>query len=411
MTSRKLLSPSSFTGTASLLLVLLIVAPILFAGPSAMAQQTAAPTTTTTTTAPPLTPEEQQQQTLLQSTIAATTRNLAQGHKQIDGVVYTPRWSTPVWVKPNSLSILFVYCLPGEFADSGQEILGGSEMYVRQSFSLAVTNDITGWLMVVENDNQTNRLPAAVGVICTSDANEVQTRVPSPQQQTVINNIIQQFITIQNTQITNINQVINIINNVTTNQTGGVTPPPPANNTGGNNTGGVSKQPLTVEIIPNATRGFVLNSFKLQANIRNGVGPYSYNWGPSQEILASHPCYIFEPFAPPDYSCIVYTPDQAGTHEISVTVTDSKGKTGSGSIQITVRQPIPPGGGGAVPEPGGVAAPLEEPGGPASNSTATGGEGGGGTPPPSEGGIVPPPPAGAAPSSEEGGTPANKTGG
>ncbi len=91
------------------------------------------------------------------------------------------------------------------------------------------------WLMVVENENQTNRVPAAVGVICASDANDAETRVLSPQEQTEINNIIQQFINIRTTQITNITQVINIINNVTTNGTGTTTP---TNDTGGNGTGG-----------------------------------------------------------------------------------------------------------------------------------------------------------------------------
>ncbi|MGH9926188.1 MAG: PKD domain-containing protein, partial [Nitrososphaeraceae archaeon] len=117
-------------------------------------------------------------------------------------------------------SILFVSCLPGEFADAGQEILGGSELEVLESYSLAVTNDLMVWLMVVENENQTNRVPAAVGVICASDLNDAETRVLSPQEETEINNIVQQFITIRTTQITNITQVINIINNVTTNGTG-----------------------------------------------------------------------------------------------------------------------------------------------------------------------------------------------
>jgi hypothetical protein len=188
-----------------------------------MAQQQTTTTTATTqpTTTPPLTPEEQQQQDRIQNTIAATTRNLEQGQKEVDGVVYIPRWSEPVWVQPNSLGMLFVYCLPGEFADSGQEILGGSELEVLESYSLAVTSDLTGWLMVVENENQTNRLPAAVGVICSSDANDPQTRILNQQEQIEINNIIQQFITVRNTVINNITQIINIINNVTTNQTGG----------------------------------------------------------------------------------------------------------------------------------------------------------------------------------------------
>ena len=163
----------------------------------------------------------------------------------------------------NSLSILFVYCLPGEFADSGQEILGGSELEVLESYSLAITSDLTVWLMVVENENQTNRVPAAVGVICASDLNDAETRVLSPQEETEINNIVQQFITIRTTQITNITQVINIINNVTTNGTGTtptndtggndtggpIIPPPPTNDTGGvtppptNDTGGVTPPP------------------------------------------------------------------------------------------------------------------------------------------------------------------------
>src|SRR5919107_5705557 len=214
---------SSLRKRATLLTMMMttMVAATLFAAPSlSMAQQTNTGTATVTTP-PPLTPEEQQQQERLQSIMAATTRNLMQGQKQVDGLVYTPRWSNPVWVEPDSLAIAFAYCLPGEFAESGQHILGGSDLEVLESYVLAVTNDLTGWLMVVENQNQTDRLPSAVGAICSSDANEPETRVLSRQEQIVINNIIQQFTTIRTTQITNITQVINIINNVTTNGTGG----------------------------------------------------------------------------------------------------------------------------------------------------------------------------------------------
>ena len=204
-----------------------------FAAPSAMAQQI------------PLTQEELDQQNRLQNEIANTTKNLENGQKQVNGVVYTPRWSNLVWVQPDSLSILFVYCLPGEFADSGQEILGGSELEVLESYALALTGDLMVWFTVVENENEDVRLPAAVGVICASDLNDAETRVLSTQEQQEINNIIRQFITIQNTQVTNIENVINIINNVTTNgTTGPVTPPPPTNETGGiipptNETGGI----------------------------------------------------------------------------------------------------------------------------------------------------------------------------
>src|ERR687896_1818227 len=229
---------SSLTGKASVLTLLLMVAGILFAAPSAMAQQI------------PLTPQELEQQNRLQNVIAATTRNLEQGEKEVNGVVFTPRWSNPVWVEADSLSILFAYCLPGEFADSGQEILGGSQLEVLESYALALTGDLMTWFAVVENEDENTRLPAAVGVICASDLNDAETRVLSTQEQQEINNIIRQFITIQNTQVTNIENVINIINNVTTNgTTGPVTPPPPTNDTGGittpptNDTGGITTPP------------------------------------------------------------------------------------------------------------------------------------------------------------------------
>lgn len=65
----------------------MMVAGILFAAPSlSMAQQTNTGTATVTPPPPPLTPEEQQQERL-QSMINATTRNLLQGQKQIDGLV------------------------------------------------------------------------------------------------------------------------------------------------------------------------------------------------------------------------------------------------------------------------------------------------------------------------------------
>src|SRR5215211_921867 len=257
-TSHKLFS-SSLKGKALVLsLSLMMVASVLFAAaPSAMAQQTTA--TTAPTTTPPLTAEAQQQQNRLQNTIAAISRNLEQGQKQIDGLVYTPRYSNPVWVEPDSLSILFVYCLPGEFADSGQHVLGGSELEVLESYALAVTNDLTGWLIVVENENENARLPAAVGVICSSDANDPEARILSQQEQVEINNIIRQFITVRNTVINNVTQVINIINNVTTNGTAGPTPPPPTNDTGTNDTGGPILPPPTNDtggpILPPPTEG------------------------------------------------------------------------------------------------------------------------------------------------------------
>src|SRR5215211_3649029 len=315
-TSHKLFS-SSLKGKALVLsLSLMMVAGTLFAAPSLSVAQQTNTGTATVTSPPPLTPEEQQHQEILQSIMAATTRNLIQGQKQIDGLVYTPRWSNTTWVQPDSLSIAFAFCLPGEFAESGQHILGGSDLEVLESYILAVTNDLSGWLIVVENQNQTDRLPAAVGVICASDANDPQTRILSPQEQIEINNIIRQFITVRNTVINNITQIINIINNVTR--------PPPTNNTGGGG-GGNTTEPLTVQAEidydPDASPvvGF-------EASIDGGSPPYTCHWdlGDGTTSDACFESHIYE---------------NPGTYTATVTVTDSVGQTASDSIEGIVIAP------------------------------------------------------------------------
>src|SRR5215217_5711802 len=349
-TSNKASSVTKKASAVVTLLIITIVASIIFTAPSlSMAQQQQQQTTTgtATTTAPttaPLTPEEQQEQDRMQRTTAAITQNLEQGQKQINGIVYTPRWSDPVWVQPNSLSLLFVYCLPGEFADSGQEILGGSELEVLESYSLAVTADLTGWLMVVENERQTDRLPAAVGVICSSDANDPETRILSQQEQIEINNIIRQFITVRNTVINNVTQVINIINNVTTNGTAGPTPPPPTNDTGTNDTGGVEPEPLRVEVFWDSTD--IPATYRLEADATGGIRPYTWHWdfGDGQEGNGEDPRHKYE---------------NPGTYTATATVTDATGQTASASMQIPV-EPAPTAGeppttnetgGGTTPPP------------------------------------------------------------
>src|SRR5215208_4302881 len=268
----------------------------------------------TATTTPPLTPQEQEQQNRLQNEIAATTRNLENGQKQVNGVVYTPRWpSNPVSVEPGTLSILFAYCLPGEFADSGQEILGGSELEVLESYSLALTSNVTGWFMVVENEDTQNRLPSAVGVICASDANDAQVRVLSPGEQ----------------------QVINIINNVTSTTTqngtgggGGMTAPT-------NDTGTTTGQPLIVEILPNGTQGVFPTTFRFEASVAGGTEPYTYSWDTNYGAITGVDVRGNE-------KAFEFVNPVPGTYNVTVTVTDSKNQTGSDSIQITVEPPESP---------------------------------------------------------------------
>jgi hypothetical protein len=210
MTSHKLLS-SSFART-TLVLPLLIVATILVAGPLAMAQQIT----------PPLTAEEQEDQNKIQDTTNVITQFLTQGQKQIGDTIFTPRWSGVTWIEPDRLGVLFAECLPGEFAVSGQMILSSTDLAVRESYSVALPNDLMIWVVIVENQNSDDRIPGAAGVICASDEgiaaqNTQSTFTLNQDFHQRINNIIQQSTieninianVIQNTIITQINSIIN----------------------------------------------------------------------------------------------------------------------------------------------------------------------------------------------------------
>jgi PKD repeat protein len=300
------------------LMLLLMVGGILLAAPLLTSTTMAQQTTTTATTAPettttaPLTPEELTEQSRLQNVTSAITRNLQQGEMRINGIVYTPRWSDPVWVQPNSLSVLFVYCLPGEYASSGQQILGSRDLNVLESYSLALSPVLTGWLMIVENEHQAERNPAAVGVICASDANDPQTRILSPQEQIVINNVVKQFITIRNTVINNITQIINIINNVTR--------PPPTNDTGGNTTDPLTVQAVIADIDQDATPVVLFETLT-----DGGTPPYTCLWDLG-DGTTSDTCSVSHTYANP------------GTYTAVVTVTDATGQTASddtGPFNIT----------------------------------------------------------------------------
>jgi hypothetical protein len=102
--------------------------------------------TTTSTTGLPLTEAELREQNRLLNVTTAITHNLQQGEMKINGIVYTPRWSDPVWTEPNSLSVLFVNCFPSEYADSGQQILDSRDLDVLESYSFALSPVLTGSL-------------------------------------------------------------------------------------------------------------------------------------------------------------------------------------------------------------------------------------------------------------------------
>jgi hypothetical protein len=188
--------------------------------------------------------------------------------------------------------VIVAYCLPGEFADSGQEILGGFGLEVLESYAVDLPQGFMAWMAVVGNQADVQngrRLPAALGVICASDLNRADTRILSPEEQQEINNVISQFSTIQNTQITNIDQVINIIDNVTGNTT--TTTPPPQNETGGgmtpqppaNDTGPTEEQLPKVEAnvyppVVFVTPGGQSAEIVFDADATGGSPPYEYFW-------------------------------------------------------------------------------------------------------------------------------------
>ena len=149
MKSNKLLSSSSLTRT-TLVLPLLIVATILVAGPLAMAQQIT----------PPLTAEEQDDQNKIQDTTEnVITQFLTQGQKQIGDTIFTPRWSGVTWVEPDRSGVPLQNVLPGEYAVSGEMILGRTDLAVRESYSVALPDDLMLWVLIVENQNSDDRIP------------------------------------------------------------------------------------------------------------------------------------------------------------------------------------------------------------------------------------------------------------
>ena len=114
---------------------------------------------------------------------------MEKGEKEIGGLVFSLRWSNPVWVEPGSLGVIFAYCLPGEFTISEKRILGGSELTVRESYAIALPSHFMVWLMVVEDQHRDNRLPAAAGLICASDHEIDEIRILSLRVKLQINNI------------------------------------------------------------------------------------------------------------------------------------------------------------------------------------------------------------------------------
>jgi hypothetical protein len=199
---------SSLTRTAPLL-SLLVVAAILFAAPLATTLQTAATTTTTT-----LSPEEED----VEETQETATENLTEEDRDVNGIEFTPRWGAISTIEPDSIDVLFADCLEDEFAVSNLFVFETSDIIASQSFPVAFEDDdddiAMTWIAVVENTHSSDDKAASIGVICASendgDGDDDDDVHIDASTKTTINNIVKNFIRVENNQVVNLNNVINI---------------------------------------------------------------------------------------------------------------------------------------------------------------------------------------------------------
>ena len=88
-----------------------------------------------------------------------------------------------------------------------------------------------------------------------------------------------------------------------------------------------SAESLTAEIISNATEGVAPATFEFQANLTGGTEPYSYVWSFGDGSEGS------------DEQNPVYTFDEAGTYNVTLTVTDAEQNEASDSLEVSVTEP------------------------------------------------------------------------
>ena len=196
---------SSLTRTA-LLLSLPLVAAILFAAPLATTLQTAATTT--------LSPEEED----VEETQETATENLTEEDRDVNGIEFTPRWGAISTIESDSIDVLFADCLEDEFAVSNLFVFETSDIIASQSFPVAFEDDdddiAMTWLAVVENTHSSDDKAASIGVICASendgDGDDDDDVHIDASTKTTINNIVKNFIRVENNQVVNLNNVINI---------------------------------------------------------------------------------------------------------------------------------------------------------------------------------------------------------
>ncbi|MDQ3836303.1 MAG: hypothetical protein M3270_05135 [Thermoproteota archaeon] len=190
---------------ASPLLSALVIATFLFAGSLTTVQQTAATT---------LTGEEQD----VIDTQEAAIQNLDESDRDVNGIEFTPRWGAVTTLQPNQIKVLFADCLEDEFAVSSMFVFETSDVIASQSFQVALPNDLMTWVTVVKNTDPNDARAASIGVVCADDNGGQENDVDiSINTKSTIQNIANNFITINNNVVTNIANVVNVYQKITQN--------------------------------------------------------------------------------------------------------------------------------------------------------------------------------------------------
>jgi hypothetical protein len=141
--------------------------------------------------------------------------------------------------------------------------------------------------MIVENLNENERLPASVGVICVSegDVDGPASVILQPRVKQQINNIIQQFIRIENNQIVNLQQIFNIKQQITQNAIQIAI--------GGGNVTQIINQSASQIVAANGTNiGQIINQTANQVAIQGGVPPANVTGVPPANVTGVPPANV-----------------------------------------------------------------------------------------------------------------------
>ena len=205
MTFDKLPLSSSSLARSGSVLSALIIATFLFAGSLTTVQQTAATTIT----------EEEQN---ILTTQDEATENLSESDRDVNGIEFTPRWGGVTTLEPNQIKVLFADCLEDEFAVSYMSMFESPDVVDFQSFPWAFDDDHMSWIAVVKNTDTNDARVASIGVICADENSgreddiNIDIRVKN-----IIQNTVNNFINIQNNEVTNINVIANTYQQITQN--------------------------------------------------------------------------------------------------------------------------------------------------------------------------------------------------